>query len=111
MTLNLPRDDFPRRLASASRRAFSMNLDSVVPDSSAALFAWGFRGMLCPLDQVIGQIDSGSHLPKHSLPDDPALPKQNGPSRLLVTGRLNLILAATYVPTQLPVQYHRLSGA
>jgi hypothetical protein len=86
MTLNLPRDDFPRRLASASRRAFSMNLDSVVPDSSAALFAWGFRGMLCPLDQVIGQIDSGSHLPKHSLPDDPALPKQKRPVTIARNG-------------------------
>jgi hypothetical protein len=44
--------------------------------------------------------------------------KQKGPLRLLVTGRVCyapfgaiLILAATYVPTQLPVQYHRLSGA
>ncbi len=28
-----------------------------------------------------------------------------------LTGRSHLILAATYVPTQLPVQYHRLCGA
>jgi hypothetical protein len=44
---------------------------------------------------------------------------KNGPSRMFVTGRFllrsiaeaKIILAATYVPTQLPVQYHRLSGA
>jgi hypothetical protein len=44
---------------------------------------------------------------------------KNDPSRLLATGRSLIalltgaifILAATYVPTQLPVQYHRPSGA
>src|SRR5665213_1604599 len=54
------------------------------------------------------------------LTEDPLRTKnKNGPSRLLATGRpfcmlLNgaiLILAATYVPTQLPVQYHRPYGA
>ena len=36
---------------------------------------------------------------------------KNGSSRLCVTSRLSFILAATYVPTQLPVQYHRPCGA